>query len=213
MPYKNQSTKIVENVIYHVYARGINKMRIFRDLNDYRFFFYLLKKYLSPNFKQKKIIFGVEISIPVNSVYDLVALEAFCLMPNHFHLLLLNLKVDGVTKLMRRVLSNYSAYYNKKYNRQGPVIQGSFRSVAVTDEWYLLTLGVYIHVNALKAGLVTNLMDYPFSSYQNYRTRKETSWLKLNPVLENKLDFVNLQKDLKKIDIIGDSEKYSLGLL
>ncbi|MFH1955913.1 MAG: transposase, partial [Patescibacteria group bacterium] len=108
MPYRNKCKTFVPDCYYHLYGRGVNRMDMFLEKEDYRLFCYLLKKYLSPDFKEVKIFKGQRVEVLANSVSGKVELYAFCFMPNHFHLLIKNIEKEGMSKLMTRVLSGYS---------------------------------------------------------------------------------------------------------
>lgn len=184
-------------------------MRIYNDESDYLYFLYLLKKYLTKNFKEKKFIYGSEVEVPVNSVFGEVELSVYSLMPNHFHLLLLNLHPEGMSKLMRRVLTSYSKYFNAKYDRQGSLIQGSYRAVPIYDNRQLVTTGIYIHINALKDGLVNDVSLYPYNSYKYYWGGKQCKWLIVNKEIKSGTDYKNFNRYLKDRGIQDYSESIS----
>ncbi|MBP7859620.1 transposase [Patescibacteria group bacterium] len=198
MPYKNVPSSYSTSVVYHVYARGVNKMDIFLNDSDYTYFLFLLKKYLTKNFKESIVKFGAKNEVTPSSVYGEVKLLEYCLMNNHFHLLLENVKNDGVTKLMRRILSNYVKYFNHKYSRQGPLIQGGFRAVPVRDERQFITVGIYIHINPLKDGLVEKIQNYPYSSYKYYFENKKAKWLEVSKLIKENTDYKNMERYFNK---------------
>jgi len=183
MPYANSIKSLEKDNIYHLYARGINKNDIFKEASDYLFFKYLFKKYLSKNFKEKRKIGGKILYFPVNSVSEEVELYCYCLMKNHFHLIVKNKSLKGISHLMLRVLSNYATYFNKKYKREGPVIQGSYRAVNIMSDDLLIYIARYIHLNPYKAKIVSQVRDYKYSSYENYLYNKSTSWLKIEDII------------------------------
>lgn len=152
-------------------------MNIFLTRVDYLRFQYYIRKYLSPDFEESKVSGTHIIKVTVSSVADDVELIAYCFMPNHVHLLCRNLTKMGISKLMRRLLTAYSHFYNKKYQRQGPLIQGSYRAVLVRNENQLTHTINYIHENPIKDGMVKNLKNYEFSSYKNYVSGKFPRWL------------------------------------
>ena len=92
---------------------------------------------------------------------------AYCLMPNHVHLLLQE-KEEGLASVMKSLGVAYAWHYNKKYQHLGPVFQDRFRSEPVNDNAYFFTLLRYIHQNPLKAGLVENVSDYNWSSWHEF---------------------------------------------
>lgn len=132
--------------IYHIIMRGTNRQSIFEDEEDNEKFLQTLGQY-----KQKS---GYEI-------------YGYCLMGNHLHLLL-RIGVEPIEQVMRRICGSYVYWYNYKYERVGNLFQDRFKSEAVEDDHYLLTVLRYIHQNPLKAGLADNCMQYKWSSYHEY---------------------------------------------
>jgi putative transposase len=100
-----------------------------------------------------------------------VEVVSFCLMPNHFHLLLYQIELDAVTKLLRAVCSSYVTYFNKKYNRIGTLFQGSFKAVKVIRNDHLLYLTRYIHRNP------KNYIKWEWSSLEYWLGKKEANWV------------------------------------
>ena len=174
------------NCFFHIYNRGVGKQDIFLDNEDKKFFLHRLKENLFPELEiQKTAIWElpdgrllgnshtpyVRKTLPANSF----SLHAYCLMPNHFHLLIRQLTTVSVSKLISKVCTSYSKYFNKKYERVGHVFQDKFKSVLVTTDAQLLWLSAYIHQNPAVADLVKSLNDYPWSSYLDYaNSQKET---------------------------------------
>jgi len=156
---------------YHIYNRGVAKQKIFSDPRDYKrlltaFGFYLEqspKTRLSiADEKELKIL---NLTAPKK---PLVEILAYCLMPNHFHLLLKQLKNEGISIFIRRSIDSYTKYFNTKYNRVGPLFQGRFKTVAVENDEQLLHLSRYIHLNPFTSKLTNSVADYEWSSYQFY---------------------------------------------
>lgn len=132
--------------IYHIIMRGINKQNIFEDEEDRYRFIETLKLYKDiSKFK----------------------LYAYCLMTNHIHLLIKEEK-ESISQTIKRISSSYVKWYNGKYERCGHLFQDRFKSEIVENEIYLLTVIRYIHQNPVKAYLVNNVEEYPWSSYQEY---------------------------------------------
>lgn len=132
--------------IYHVMLRGINKQKIFHDVDDCRRFMDTLRRY--------KPICSYEIF-------------AYCLMPNHIHLLIREGK-ESIGQALKRISSSYVYWYNIKYKRVGHLFQNRFKSEAVEDEVYFLTVLRYIIQNPMKAGIEKAPGKYPWSSYLSY---------------------------------------------
>ena len=138
-----------ETGIYHVMTRGNDKSDIFIDKWD-------CKKYLDILSEKKEDL----------NYY----LYAFCIMRNHSHLIIKE-EEDSLSNIMKRINISYASYFNKKYGRIGHVFQDRYRSEPIEDDRYLLTATRYIHNNPVKANIVRNCEDYPWSSY-NYYTGK-----------------------------------------
>src|SRR5579872_6250587 len=110
MPSRNALKIYIENGYYHIYNRGVEKRRIFEESPDYQRFVDYLKIYLTPVDILRKENPLLRVSIVNANMSDEVNLLAYCLMPNHFHLLLKQKTKDGITKLMRQVTTAYSMY-------------------------------------------------------------------------------------------------------
>jgi len=140
--------------IYYVTSRGDNERDIFKDPEDYKIYIDVLKKY--------KAQYGFE-------------LFSFILMPKHLHLLV-GLKEDTtISDIMHDLNANYTKYFNARYNRKGHLFQERTKINLVEKTTYLADLVSYIHLNPKVAGLVTDLGDYPYSSYHLY-TGKTVNW-------------------------------------
>lgn len=144
----------------HVYNRGNEKKDIFLDDDDYSFFLYRLEQNLFPDRTHKHRT----APLPAGSF----TLISYCLMPNHFHLLIRQNSDIPVTKLILRVCTSYSMYFNKKYGRVGHLFQDRYKLASVDTNDYLLWLTAYIHQNPKVGGLVEVLSDYKWSSYSEY---------------------------------------------
>ena len=148
---------------YHIINRGVDKMNIFRHPDDYEYFEELMCFYMKS--------YGI-------------TLHNYCLMSNHYHLLI-EITEENLSLFMRQLNMNYAIYYNKKYKRTGHLWQGRFKSWYVTDEAYLYTLMLYIEQNPLKAKMVKNLEEYPYSSYHYFLEKQipeclENAWIVQN---------------------------------
>lgn len=192
MPSRNTIKQYIEGGHYHVYNRGVNKQEIFQDEQDYRIFLHLLKILLSPlPEKQGHPLTEVTGFVPVRqrplfkTLYGEVELFAYCLMPNHFHLLLKQSTLNGMPKLMSRLATTYSMHFNKKYSRVGYLFQGRYKAAYIDEDSYLLHLSRYIHLNPLEL-TGTDLVkttEYPYSSYAYYLGRKNADWINPQPIL------------------------------
>jgi len=161
--------------IYHIFNRGVNKGDIFFLEKDYCRFLLAAKHY-----KTKGNKFSYEKSISHNDTGSLdlkikprVEILAFSLMPNHFHFLIKQLEDDGITWFMQHLINSYVHYLNLKNKRVGPLFQGRFKNVLIESDEQLLHVSRYIHLNPLISGLVSDLKNYPWSSYGSYMGSKE----------------------------------------
>jgi len=136
---------------YHLYNRGVEKRTIFLDIDDYQRFLELLFVVNTTKPIDIRLIHKYEDSIfDFDRGNQLVAIGAYCLMPNHFHILLTPLVDDGVSKFMGKLCTSYSMYFNKKYKRTGALFQGMFKAQWANNDEYLKYLYSYIHLNPVK---------------------------------------------------------------
>lgn len=166
MPYR--IIPFVNNEFYHLYNRGINKQQTFSDRRDYNRFVKTLFYYQIANPKPRFSFYkpdGIYTIDPTKKIVDIVA---YCLMPNHFHLLVKQLKDRGISEFMRKFIHSYTKYRNTKHKIQGPIFQAIFKAVIIETDEQLLHVSRYIHLNPLVSRLVKNLNSYPWSSYPTY---------------------------------------------
>lgn len=132
---------------YHVIQRGNNRQPIFRSDADRE----KMRSLLAENAAQ----------------FD-VAIHAYVLMDNHFHLLVTPRGPDGLPKMMQAVGRRYVRYFNDTHQRSGTLWEGRYKSALVQSERYLLACMVYLDLNPVRAGIVTRAQDYPWSSHAHY---------------------------------------------
>lgn len=141
--------------IFHVMMRGINHQTIFEAPEDYYQFIATLDR-MRFRYDDEGTPSGS------NCTY-----YAYCLMSNHFHLLIRE-REESVGETIKRIASSYVYYYNRKYGRDGHLFKERFKSEPVNDMAYFTTLLRYIHQNPVKAGIVEHVRDYEFSSWGEY---------------------------------------------
>src|SRR3989338_326197 len=143
-----------EGGTYHVYNRGHNKMIIFKNDEDYKFLLQRLAEVLSLKPSQSRWL------RPFSR--KSFSILAYCLMPNHFHFMIRQEAKIPVSELIRKLLTSYGVYFNKKYGVVGTVFQGRFKSKEVNGDEYLVPLSAYIHRNPSK------IFSWPHSSLSSY---------------------------------------------
>lgn len=191
MPIKRPA--LVNDEIYHVVTRGVGDTLIFHDENDrYRGIFSLYEFNTTAPIEIRKRrehrravkARGEQLSADNRDI--LVEIWAFCFMSNHIHLLLKQVKSDGISQFMRKLGAGYAAYFNQKYKRKGHLFQGRFRAVHVNNDRQLKTVFVYIHSNPIsliepqwKERKIKNskkviefLENYKWMSYEDYIGKK-----------------------------------------
>jgi REP element-mobilizing transposase RayT len=145
MPYRK--VQFAQGQYYHVYNRGIEHQPIFREEENYEFLLRRIKEYASALH---------------------IAIIAYCLMSNHYHLLLRQDGDEPVGRLLQRVFNSYSKAFNKRYDRKGTLFEGPYRAIHVDRESYLLHVCRYIHANPVKHGWVDRLEQWPYSNYHEW---------------------------------------------
>lgn len=187
MPSRNTIKQYVEDGFYHVYNRGVERRRIFMDDQDYAAFLHLLKYFLSKPEEEaehplKKLNgFSPIRKRPLSTLHGKIELHSYCLMPNHFHLLIKQKEKNAMELLLRKVLTTYVMYFNRRYDRVGHLFQGTYKAVLINDENQLLHLSRYIHLNPSLTKKYLN--QYPFSSYRNYIGERRNEWLNTDFIL------------------------------
>lgn len=179
MPAKNVLKVYDENAFYHVYNRGVEKRDIFLDGQDYAVFLSYLKAYLIPAEKQSLVVFP---SRKMNNYADEIKLVCYCLMPNHFHLLIKQRCSTAMTDFTRSLMTRYSMYFNRRYDRVGSLFQGRYKAVKIESEEQLVYLTHYIHRNPTSRS-VLEVVDYRYSSLGNYLEKIKQSRLDTEIIL------------------------------
>ncbi|MBI4022694.1 transposase [Candidatus Berkelbacteria bacterium] len=157
--------------IYHVYNRGVAKQDIFTTDRDRAHFLEILSFYRDGSFDRRLSHLSQDQLLEVlarDPEEPLVEILAYCLMPNHFHLVLRDLVGGGVSTFLRRALNSYVHYFNTKHNRVGPLFQGPYQIVVVRTDEQLLHVSRYLHLNPVVARLCTEPSNYTWSSMSTY---------------------------------------------
>lgn len=207
----NRKIVFANGEYYHVFNRGVEKrptftakyefLRAVDSINFYRFGNLPIRysKYLVlDRDKKEQFLKGL-----VNSQLQ-VEIIAYCLMGNHFHILLKQLQYNGVVKFMAKFTNSYTKYFNAKHKRVGPLFQGIFKAVHVESDEQLLHLSRYIHLNPVTSFIVTidELTNYRWSSYPEYLNIVNTGMI-------NKSEILNFFKNSAEYEkFVFDQGKY-----
>jgi len=208
--------------IYHIIIRTVENLKLFRDEKDY--------------FRMISDLFAFNNIHPISSTHRwqinklpsrtflanigerrlLVEILAFCLMPNHVHLLVKQLQEGGISKFMRKIGAGYGIYYNQKYKRVGHIFQGRYKLIHIENDKQLYTIFVYIHTNPAaiifpnwkEAGIknvkraIDFVENYRWSSYQDYLGNKNF------PSLTNREFLTEIMGGLKECKRLVDDWLY-----
>jgi len=161
----SRSFQLRKSITFHVLNRGVLKQPIFHDEQDYLVFLKTLKRYISKlNAK----------------IYH------WCLMPNHYHIVIEPAAAEALSKLIGGVQQVYAVKYHRRYNTAGRLFQSRFKSQAIDKDLYLLACGRYVERNPVRAGLCQNAWEWAWSSASFYAKGKLDSVTSPDPTLRGK---------------------------
>ena len=184
---------LLNNEIYHIVNRGVGDSLTFQDIDDYYRGIFSLYEFntIYPieirKQREKRRLIKARGDQQSEDIRDLfVEILAFCFMPNHIHLLLRQIKNNGISDFMRKYGTGYISYFNKKYERKGHLFQSRFRAIHIKTDEQLKNAFAYIHTNPVsliepnwKEKGISNpqkaikfLENYKWSSYQDYIGKK-----------------------------------------
>ncbi|CQR72134.1 Transposase IS200 like protein [Sporomusa ovata DSM 2662] len=188
-----QARKMSTTGYYHVVFRGINRQHLFEEESDFLYFIESLKQ------------------LKTEMLFEL---HAYCLMSNHVHLLMREKQIGDISVIMKRLLTKYVMYFNRKYERSGALIASRYKSVPVEIDEYFVPLMCYIHQNPIRAGIVKKPEEYRFSSYNDYvqggnltdtsfslKMLGRDEWLRLHQIIRNDDFDVSGKKNLSEEEI------------
>ncbi len=163
---------LVNGQFYHVYNRGVEKRRIFENRGTYARFLQTINYYRLEGPKPKFSNFIKYKVFKPNPDKKIVDIICYCLMPNHFHFLIKQLKEGGISEFISKLTNSYTKFYNTKFNRVGPLLQGQFKAVLIESDEQLVHVSRYIHLNPVSSFLAETPEDYEWSSYSEYFKNK-----------------------------------------
>ena len=192
MPGRN--IPLVNNQVYHILNRGVFLQPIFKGTKDFQRAIELIKYYQNQNppLRYSQFLF-LSTERREQVLKDLVSrrecwveIICFCLMPNHFHFILKQIKKEGISRFISNFTNSYTRYFNAKYQRTGHLLQGRFKAIRVETDEQLLHLSRYIHLNPYSSGLVKTikeLEEYPWSSLPEYLGKRQLGFCNKEIVL------------------------------
>jgi len=177
-----RKVNFVKGEYYHIYNRGNSKQKIFNDKQDYFHFMDLLFLCNDTENLRTFNLLRDEEDLLIHKKEPIVSIGSYCLMPNHFHILITEQQDGGISKFMQKISTAYVMYYNQKYERTGSLFEGKFKSVHMGKDTQIKYLFSYIHLNPIKLmqkdwkekGIINKnkaldyLKDYKFSSYLDF---------------------------------------------
>lgn len=207
---------LVAGEVYHVFNKSIAGFKIFNNDSEFirmiaTFRYYQIEK---PSLKFSKFIRPtVDKDIHnkktafLSDKEKIVQVIAYCLMPTHLHLILKQLKENGISIFMSNILNSYTRYFNIKHERKGPLWEGRFKNVLINSDAQLLHLTRYIHLNPVTKHLINDPEDWLASSYKEYLLKGNDRVCKYDDILDIKpnsykefvLDFVSYERELAKM--------------
>jgi putative transposase len=138
-------TQFAKDNYYHFYNHAVYELNLFKDHDDFEHCITIFEEYIKP---------------------DEFSIISFCLMPNHYHILLLQKTETNFAETSNKIWYVYTCYYNKKYNRKGTLFSNKLQHICISNETYLLKLCAYIHLNPVHANMVTNPIQWAWSNYK-----------------------------------------------
>lgn len=185
---------LVNNEIYHIFNRGVASQPTFLGKRDYEraletIFYYQnsnppikYSRFLTLSIKDRAEL----LENLVKEKNFLVEFISYCLMPNHFHFLLRQIKDGGIAKFVGNFTNSYTRYFNTKQERAGPLFTGKFKSVRIETEEQLLHVSRYIHLNPYTSFVVKTLNAleiYPYSSFPEYTEKVDSNFCSKDVVM------------------------------
>jgi len=205
--------KIVSGNIYHILNRGVDKRKIFLDDEDHLRFIHDLFEFndvnpINNNFYRFQYNASARRYIEKPRPRKLlVEILAFCLMPNHYHLLLRPCFDDGLRKFVSRLNMGYAHYFNQKYKRSGALFEGRYKLVPIIDESHFVHIPYYIHLNPLDF-IAPKWRERKIENYKKaFKFLKNYRWSSYLDYIGHK-NFPSITSRKFLLEIFGGSEEY-----
>lgn len=199
MPSKNRIKQYLPESIYHVYNRGVEKRSIFNEPQDYKYFMGLFERYLEGTDNHNTQ--GLE----YKNYSDRLEVVAFCLMANHYHIVLYQRDKKAMEEFMRSLMTAYSMYFNKKYSRVGSLFQDRYKAINIDTDPYAQWITAYVHRNPQNSW-----EKHPYSSFHDYCGTPQHTWVKPARILDFFDSPIEYKDFVRKVDINKDGP-YDVG--
>ena len=184
---------LVVGEIYHIFNKSIAEYIIFNNDSEFSRMMNVIRYYqkVKPAIKFSDFIKPTNVKQNYPNIdfsllkgEKLIEIIAYCLMPTHIHLILKQLKRNGISTFMGNTLNSYTRYFNTKHKRKGPLWEGKFKNMLVKTDEQLVHLTRYIHLNPATAYLVDKPEKWPWSSYKEYLLETKTKICKYDDILD-----------------------------
>ena len=170
------------NEIYHIYNRGVGGKNLYRDARDFIHFLACLKEFNTTDNIEMRFINNLRRSNLRKNVDSkkIIEILGFCLMTNHYHIIIKQIVDDGIRLYMQKIGTGYTMYFNERHKSEGHIFQGKYRIKRITTGDQLIYTSVYIHINPIKSKkedlmsvtldqkLLKKILQYPWSSINSY---------------------------------------------
>jgi putative transposase len=180
-----RKTEFANGEYYHIYNRGVDKREVFLGGKDYERFLLSIKEFNREDaigslyekyLREKKINRVGESGGGSTSIMEvepprLIEIIAYCLNPNHYHIIIKQEQNNSIVKFMQKLGTSYAMYFNKKFERSGVLFQGKFKSIHINSNEYLLLLSAYVNANHEIHGFLEK--DWPYSSFLDYTGKRD----------------------------------------
>jgi len=167
--------KFVNGEIYHVYNRGVDKRSIFLEPSESRRFLECLIHFNSVDPIESLYVHALrspDEKAKLNSK-KIVELIAYCLNPNHFHLVIKQLKEGGISEFMKRLGGGYTNFFNERHKRSGSLFQGTFKAKHIQSNDHLLHLSAYVNLNDRVHKIKSPVVRTSYNEYRNYKASNQ----------------------------------------
>src|SRR3989344_8034748 len=183
---------------YHIYNRGVDKRDIFNNINDLDRFKESIKQFnqvdgIGSLQRHYKSVRALDSNL-IKQSEPLVAIVAFCINPNHFHLILKQLVDGGIAKFMQKILGGYTYYFNQKHQRSGSLFQGTYKYKSIKDDNYFRKIFGYVNQNYLIHDIPKHKLSFIFASDTEYQS--------------GLFNFVSRVEGQEMLEIFGDKNNF-----